>query len=129
MTKSNYKELAVLHNKYHARGFNVLAFPSNDFNQEKDTDEEILDYVRSNFPEVKFPIFSRGSLADNTVFRMCAEMTGDAVKWNFHKYLINGKGEAVKSYGHRVQPMDIEDDIRRTLATNEKEKLQLPVTM
>lgn len=119
----------MLHNKYNSRGFNVLAFPSNDFNQEKDTNEEILDYVQTNFPEVRFPIFSRGSLADNAIFRMCTEMTGDKVEWNFHKFLINGKGEAVKSYGHRVQPMDIEDDILSLLLKNEKEKMQVPVMM
>ena len=43
-TKSNYQELAILSDKYASRGFNVLAFPSNDFHQEKDTNEEILEY-------------------------------------------------------------------------------------
>ncbi|EJK46742.1 hypothetical protein THAOC_34576 [Thalassiosira oceanica] len=104
---SNYKELALLSQRYKSRGFNVLAFPSNDFNQEKDTNAEILQYVNDHFPEVKFPIFSRGSLADSEVFKLCKEMTGESVRWNFHKYLVNGKGEAVKSYGHRIQPMAI----------------------
>jgi glutathione peroxidase-family protein len=42
------------------------------------------------------------------------------VDWNFHKYLVDGRGRAVKSYGHRVQPMDIEEDIVALLEENKK---------
>lgn len=42
---------------------------------------------------------------------------------------MNGQGRAVKSYGHRVQPMDIEADIVALLDENEKgEKMQVPQT-
>jgi len=129
LTKSNYKELAVLHSKYASRGFNVLAFPSNDFNQEKETNEEILDYVQTNFPEVKFPLFGRAPLSSNMVFQLCQKHTKEAVEWNFHKYLVNGQGRAIKSYGHRVQPMDIEADIVALLDENDQqEKMQVPQT-
>lgn len=56
---------------------------------------------------------------------MCA---GEKPEWNFHKYLVDGQGRAVKSYGHRVQPMDIENDIIALLAENDKQKLQVPQT-
>jgi len=105
----------------------VLAFPSNDFHQEKETNEEILDYVNTNFPEVHFPIFSRSSLATNLVFQLCKSHTGESVEWNFHKYLVNGQGHAIKSYGHRVQPMEIEEDIISLLEENEKRKLHFPL--
>jgi hypothetical protein len=45
-----------------------------------------------------------------------------------HKYLVNGQGRAIKSYGHRVQPKDIEDDIVALLDTNEQLKIQVPQT-
>eukprot|EP00984_Skeletonema_dohrnii_P012576 scaffold5119_cov153-Skeletonema_dohrnii-CCMP3373.AAC.12 len=115
LTHSNYKELAVLHNKYSKRGFTVLAFPSNDFHQEKDTNEEILSYVNENFPEVTFPLFSRAPLKTNMVFQLCEKQTMEKVEWNFHKYLVDGKGRAVQSYGHRIQPIDIEEEIVRLL--------------
>lgn len=70
LTKSNYKELAILSDKYNSRGFNVLAFPSNDFHQETGTDEEILEYVNEHFPEVHFPIFSKSPLSSNMVFQV-----------------------------------------------------------
>jgi len=106
----------------------VLAFPSNDFNQEKDTDEEILEYVKTNFPEVHFPIFSRAPLVSNMVFQLCQKHTNEKVEWNFHKYLVNGEGRAVKSYGHRVQPMDMEADIVALLDENDQQKMQVPQT-
>lgn len=106
----------------------MLAFPSNDFHQEKDTDEEILDYVQTNFPEVHFPLFSRAPLVSNMVFQLCQKHTNEGVKWNFHKYLVNGQGRAVKSYGHRVQPMDIEADIVALLDENDQQKMQVPQT-
>jgi len=119
----------VLHNKYASLGFNVLAFPSNDFNQEKETNEEILDYVQTNFPEVEFPLFSRAPLSSNMVFQLCQKHTKQAVEWNFHKYLVNGQGRAIKSYGHRVQPMEIEDDIVALLDSNDQEEtMQVPQT-
>jgi len=49
--------------------------------------------------------------------------------FNFsHKYLVNGEGRAVKSFGHRVQPLDIEDDIIALLDENEQLKMQVPQT-
>lgn len=120
--------MAVLYDKYRGRGFTVLAFPSNDFNQEKETDAEILDYVRTTFPEVAFPLFSRAPLASHAVFRLCEKHTREGVAWNFHKYLVDGAGRAVKSYGHRVQPMDIEEDILALLHENEKRRAQVPQT-
>ena len=126
LTHSNYKELAVLHNKYSKRGFTVLAFPSNDFHQEKDTNEEIWSYVHENFPQVTFPLFSRAPLKTNMVFQLCEKQTHEKVEWNFHKYLVDGSGRAVRSYGHRVDPLDIEEDIVRLL--DDREMMKVPQT-
>lgn len=137
----------MLHNKYSSQSqttmmtkFNVLAFPSNDFHQEKETNEEILSYVQTNFPEVTFPLFSRAPLSSNMVFQLCQQQTQSKVEWNFHKFLVDGDGKCVKSYGHRVQPMDIEEDIVRLIMLEEEKSksgvggsgnnggLQVPVT-
>jgi hypothetical protein len=45
-----------------------------------------------------------------------------------HKYLVNGYGIAIKSYGHRVQPMSIEEDIVAFLDANDQLKHQVPKT-
>lgn len=106
----------------------MLAFPSNDFHQEKDTDAEILEYVRANFPQATFPLFARAPLDSNAVFRLCERHTGEAAAWNFHKYLVDGQGRAVKSFGHRTPPMAIEEDILKLLHENERRRMQVPQT-
>ena len=122
--------MAALYDKYKSRGFVVLAFPSNDYHQEKESDAEILDYVHTNFPEVAFPIFSKSVLKSNVVFKVCELHTGESPEWNFHKYLVDGKGKAVKSYGHRISPFEMEEDIVKLLEDNEDEKnaQQIPQT-
>ena len=47
---------------------------------------------------------------------------------NSHKYLVNGQGHAIKSYGHRIPPMEIEEDIVSLLEENERQNLQLPIS-
>ena len=126
LTSRNYQELSILYDKYKSDGFVVLAFPSNDYHQEKETDREILDYVQTNFPQVTFPIFAKSDLGSNAVFRMCQRHTGEEPEWNFHKYLVNGEGRAVQSFGHRVNPLEIEDDIVKLI--REKKNHVVPQT-
>ena len=40
---------------------------------------------------------------------------GDAIKWNFTKFLINRDGKAVARYAPTVPPEEIEADIRAVL--------------
>ena len=62
------------------------------------------------------------------VFQLAQKHTNEGVEWNFHKYLVDGRGRAIKSYSHRVQPMDIESDIVALLDENDQQKLQVPQT-
>jgi glutathione peroxidase len=40
----------------------------------------------------------------NPLFDDLAQRTGARPKWNFHKYLIDRRGEVVKSFGSSVEP-------------------------
>jgi len=51
---------------------------------------------------------SRGSARRRAVL-------GDAIKWNFTKFLVNREGEVVGRYAPNVPPADIEKDIRALL--------------
>lgn len=54
-----YKELQELHEKYEARGFEVLAFPCNDFaNQEPGDETEISSFCKDRFG-TRFPLFGK----------------------------------------------------------------------
>nr|XP_009775342.1 PREDICTED: probable glutathione peroxidase 2 [Nicotiana sylvestris] len=59
LTDSNYKELNILYEKYKDQGFEILAFPCNQFLwQEPGTNEEIQETVCIRF-KAEFPVFEK----------------------------------------------------------------------
>ena len=104
-----YEGLEAMHQKYSAKGFAVLGFPSNDFmGQEPGTEEEIQEFCTLTYG-VKFPMFEkvvvRGAEA-TPLYVELARAAGEQPKWNFHKYLVGRDGTVVGSFGSRVKPDD-----------------------
>ena len=115
-----YKGLEELYGKYKDRGLVVLGFPSNDFAQEKASNQEIADFCESTFG-VKFPMFGKSSVRGkeaNPLFKQLAEKTGRMPLWNFHKYLIGRDGSIIASYTSLTDPTDkgLLRDIEKQLA-------------
>jgi glutathione peroxidase len=106
-----YEGLEALHAKLSPRGFAVLGFPSNDFmGQEPGSEEEIQEFCTLTYG-VKFPMFEKVVVKgeDATpLYRDLAAATGEAPGWNFHKYLIDRRGDVVASFGSRTKPDDPE---------------------
>lgn len=101
-----YAGLEALHAKYRDQGLVVLGFPSNDFSQETGSNKEIADFCENTFG-VKFPMFAKSGVTGksaNPLFKQLAERTGSAPSWNFHKYVVSRDGQAVSSFGTRVDP-------------------------
>eukprot|EP01007_Sphenomonas_quadrangularis_P000016 NODE_1004_length_1051_cov_14.578842_g830_i0.p1 GENE.NODE_1004_length_1051_cov_14.578842_g830_i0~~NODE_1004_length_1051_cov_14.578842_g830_i0.p1 ORF type:complete len:186 (+),score=14.17 NODE_1004_length_1051_cov_14.578842_g830_i0:268-825(+) len=118
-TDVNYKQLQQLQAKYESKGFTVLAFPSNTFNQEYPTNDEVVRFAR-NEKGATFPIFSKievnGPLADPAFgfLKQAANVT--QVAWNFEKFLVGQDGAVLRHYSTRVNPAEIEQDIVQALA-------------
>lgn len=120
---SQYKALETLSGRYGARGLVVLGFPSNDFgSQEPGSNKEIAEFCENTF-NVKFPMFSKSVVASgkpglNPLFGDLAKRTGQAPKWNFHKYLISRDGSEVHSFGSMSDPLgkSMVQEIERQLA-------------
>lgn len=101
-----FSRLEAMHNRYHSRGLVVLGFPSNDFNQELETNKEIAEFCKLTY-FVEFPMIEKGSVTGagaNPFFKQLAAATGSAPSWNFHKYLIAPDGKTVHSFGTQVEP-------------------------
>ncbi len=102
-----YEGLEALYRKYKDRGLVVVGFPSNDFGgQEPGTNKEIAEFCRSTYG-VEFPMFEKSSVkgvATNPIYDELAARTGDRPKWNFHKFLIDRRGDKVLSYKSDVEP-------------------------
>jgi glutathione peroxidase len=116
-----YEGLEKLHRKYKDKGLVVLGFPSNDFGaQEPGSAQEIAKFCEVNFG-VSFPLFSKTSVskgAANPFFAKLEKATGSAPRWNFHKYLVDRRGEKALAFDTKVDPSDpkLVKEIERLLA-------------
>ena len=98
--------LEELYKKYKDQGFVVLGFPSNDFNQEHDAEEQTAEVCQINYG-VSFPMFATSSVKGeraNALFQSLALQT-KAPRWNFNKYLISRDGSTVTHFGSMSKPM------------------------
>ena len=101
-----YKELEALHARYQSKGLVVLGFPSNDFSQESGSNQEIAAFCENTFG-VRFPMFSKSSVKGpqaNALYQQLAQQTGQAPRWNFHKYLIGRDGTVVDNFASLTSP-------------------------
>ncbi|HUI83837.1 MAG TPA: glutathione peroxidase [Candidatus Binatia bacterium] len=118
-----YKGLQELYAKYKDRGFELLAFPCDQFgHQEPGSDEEIRSFCELNY-EVGFPLFSKievnGEGAHPLYKFLKSEkggLLGDSIKWNFTKFLIDRQGNVVERYAPMTAPERIAPDIEKQLA-------------
>ncbi len=119
------QELQDLRAQYAGQGFEVLGFPSNDFgNQEPLEGSEINQFCEINYG-VQFPVFEKTMVrgdAAHPLFKFLRDKKlnghfNSTPRWNFHKYLINRKGEVVDYFYSFTKPSSskIKKKIQRLL--------------
>tara|TARA_Y100001968_G_C19417170_1_gene749628 strand:+ start:1700 stop:2179 length:480 start_codon:yes stop_codon:yes gene_type:complete len=106
-----YSGLQNLENTYASQGFQILAFPCNDFGgQEPASLPEIKSFC-SNTYNVSFPIFekvhAKGKTTEPFTTLNKTEPAGD-VEWNFEKFLIGKDGTVLKRFKSSVEPNSVE---------------------
>ena len=104
-----FEGLEALYSKYNDKGFVVLGFPSHDFNQEDKSEVTTGQICRLTYG-VKFPMFEAMSVKGEDVdplYRMLANKSGQAPRWNFFKYLMDKNGNVINAYASSVKPSDI----------------------
>jgi len=106
-----YEGLEALYRKFRDRGLVVVGFPSNDFGgQEPGSNKEIAEFCRTVYG-VQFPMFEKKAVANlsaNSLYGELIQRTGQSPKWNFHKYVIDRRGERVTSFKSDVEPQSRE---------------------
>jgi len=119
-----YTGLEALHRKFHARGFEVLGFPCNQFGaQEPGSAEQIRSFCSTTY-DVTFPMFAKIDVnGDGThpLYRILKDekpgfLGTEAIKWNFTKFLVDRDGRVVRRFAPTDKPEDIEADIEALLA-------------
>ncbi|MFH0736420.1 MAG: glutathione peroxidase [bacterium] len=117
-----FKDLQLLQDKYEQKGFTVLGFPCNQFNnQDPGTDEEIKSFCSLNYG-VTFPMFSKIEVNGKNTHPLYKFLKSKApgillksIKWNFTKFLINRQGNVIKRFGPTTNPADLENFIEKVL--------------
>ena len=113
-----YDGLEALNKKYKDQGLVIIGFPCDQFaHQEPGTNEEIAEFCRLNHG-VTFQLMSKIEVDGKNAhpvyeyLKGAAKGTfGNAIKWNFTKFLISRDGQTVKRYASTVKPEDMEKDI------------------
>jgi glutathione peroxidase len=128
-----YTDLEAIYETYRDRGFVVLGFPANEFaGQEPGSNQQIQQFCETKFG-VKFPMFEKivvkgegqhplyqqliaalpnAQQKPNGTLRKTLDQHGLGPKndtdimWNFEKFLINRKGEAVGRFAPDIAPKD-----------------------
>lgn len=117
-----YEGLQEVYEKYKDKGFEVLAFPCNQFGgQEPGSSDDIKEFCSTNF-SVTFPLFEKidvnGDNAHPLYTYLKSEQSGlvtDDIKWNFTKFLIDKDGKPVDRYAPQTTPKSIAADIEKLL--------------
>jgi glutathione peroxidase len=102
-----YEGLERLHARFAERGLLVMGFPANNFGaQETGSNAQIAAFCFNTFG-VRFPMFAKSDVVGpqaNALHRELTRLTGQAPRWNFHKYLIDRRGSGVQSFASDVAP-------------------------
>jgi glutathione peroxidase len=118
-----YDGLEALWRKYRDRGFEVVAFPCNQFGgQEPGNAAEIESFCKVNFG-VSFPLMAKvevnGDAASPLFDWLKTEAPGvlgtKRIKWNFTKFLIGRDGKVVRRFAPTEKPAKLESAIEALL--------------
>ncbi|ULA57895.1 MAG: Hydroperoxy fatty acid reductase gpx1 [Nitrospira sp.] len=118
-----YADLEKMYETYKDKGFEILAFPANNFGQqEPGSNEEIKGFCLTKY-SVGFPLFSKISVKGSDKHPLYRYLTEQSpfpgeVEWNFQKYLVDRSGNVVARYHHGTKPVadQIVNDVERFLA-------------
>jgi glutathione peroxidase len=119
-----YKQLEHLYRTYAPKGFQLLAFPCNQFGgQEPGSNEQIQEFCKLNY-DVTFPVLAKiqvnGPDADPIFVYLKKQAPGllgsESIKWNFTKFLVDGDGNVIERFAPTTSPSSIAQGIERLLA-------------
>ncbi|MCB9604177.1 MAG: glutathione peroxidase [Sandaracinus sp.] len=115
--------LEKLYQRFKDRGFVVLGFPCNQFGaQDPGSNDEISGFCQKNYG-VSFPMHAKIEVNGSDTHPLFTQLKkaapgllgSERIKWNFTKFLVDGKGKVVKRYAPTTKPEDIAADVESLL--------------
>ena len=105
------KNLTELQSQLGPQGFQILAFPSDDFHQDKGSNAEVQKFASENY-KINFPLFDKASVKGEQkqeLYKILTAQRSDLlneVQWNFEKFVIDRKGLVIERYRSMTKPDD-----------------------
>ncbi len=117
-----YEGLEQLHEKYADRGLVVLGFPCDQFgHQEPGSEAEIQEFCSLTYG-VEFPMFAKVEVNGEDAHPLFSWLrsqasadSGEAIEWNFTKFLVDPAGQVVQRSGPSTEPADLTSTIESLL--------------
>jgi glutathione peroxidase len=114
-----YAALEALYRRHQARGLVVLGFPCNQFGQQEPGDEGAIGQFCFTTYGVTFPMFAKVEVNGRDAHPLFQYLTAARrgilgtrrIKWNFTKFLVDGRGEVLRRYAPFATPGQIEPEI------------------
>ncbi len=118
-----YAGLEALYRQYRDRGFEVLAFPCNQFGAQEPGDAAEIQSFCSTTYAVDFPLFAKVEVNGDAAHPLFQHLKGEqpgilgteAIKWNFTKFLVDRDGHVVKRYAPKDAPSTLQSAIESLL--------------
>ena len=103
-----YAGLQKIYDRYKDDGFVVLGVPSDDFNQELSTDDDVKKFCEIRYG-VNFPLTSIQKIKGESAHPLYKWISGNTSvigqpRWNFHKYLIGKEGKVINWFSSMTSP-------------------------
>jgi glutathione peroxidase len=118
-----YEGLEALYKQYKDEGFEILAYPCNQFGAQEPGDAtEIANFCSVTY-DISFPLADKvavnGEEADPLWKYLKQQQAGlmgsRQIKWNFTKFLVDRKGNVVARFGSMTKPEQLVKDIEKLL--------------
>lgn len=127
-----YKPLQAIHSEFSKHGFEVVAFPCNQFGkQEPAKDPVINNFCKEKFG-IKFDMFSKVDVNGKNQAELFKRLTNfdlapagkGKVHWNFEKFLVGKDGKPCARFRSNVSPDDkvVVTKIKEALGIKEEKK-------
>ncbi len=105
---SQYEDLQEIWDKYQKKGLVVIGVPSNSFNQEPGSNQDVKNFCEAKFG-ISFPMTQKVDVKGDKAhpfYKWANKNHGRAgiPKWNFHKIIIGKNGKIYDTFASMTNP-------------------------
>ena len=103
---SQYSGIQKIHENYKNKGLIVIGVPSDNFNQEPGSEEDIKKFCMVNF-NITFDLTKKNNVVGpeaHPFFKWIDKNYNVKPKWNFYKFVINKNGELYSHHSSMIAP-------------------------